>query len=48
MKNFYDVIVIFAGISGFTFASYINNRFPDSSVFLIEQWRRSGCRSISR
>ena len=48
MKNFYDVIVIGAGISGCTFASSFNKRFPDSSILLVEQGRRLGGRSTTR
>ena len=35
MKNFYDVIAIAAGIPSCTFASYFNNRFPDSYILLL-------------
>ena len=48
MKNFFDVIVIGAGISGCTFASSFNKRFPDSSILLVEQGRRLGGRSTTR
>ena len=48
MKNFYDFIVIGAGISACTFASSINKKFPDFSVLLIEHGRRLGGRSSTR
>ena len=48
MNNTYDFIVIGAGISACTFASALNNRFPDKSILLIEQGRRIGGRSTTR
>ena len=48
MDNFYDFIVIGAGISACTFASSFNRRFPDASILLIEHGRRLGGRSTTR
>jgi len=48
MNNIYDFIVIGAGISACTFASALNNRFPDNSILLIEHGRRIGGRSTTR
>ncbi len=48
MTNIYDFIVIGAGISGCTFASSLNKRFPDASILLIEYGRRLGGRSTTR
>ncbi len=48
MKNFYDFIVIGAGISGCTFASSLNKRFSKDSILLIEHGRRLGGRATTR
>tara|TARA_B100000579_G_C22780098_1_gene828787 strand:+ start:63 stop:1178 length:1116 start_codon:yes stop_codon:yes gene_type:complete len=48
MTRIYDFIVIGAGISGCTFASNLNKRFPDASILLIEHGRRYGGRSTTR
>jgi len=48
MNNIYDFIFIGSGISACTFASALNNRFPDNSILLIEDCRRIGCRSATR
>ena len=48
MSNIYDFIVIGAGISGCTFASYLNNAQPTASILLVEQGRRLGGRSTTR
>ncbi len=48
MNNFFDFIVIGAGISACTFASFLNKRFSDASILLIEQGRRLGGRSTTR
>ncbi len=48
MNNLYDFIVIGAGISGCTFASSINRRFPKASILLVENGRRIGGRSTTR
>ena len=48
MHNFYDFIVIGAGISGCTFASSLNKRFPDASILVIEHGRRLGGRVTTR
>ncbi len=48
MNKIYDFIVIGAGISGCTFASFLNKRFPDSSILLVEHGRRIGGRATTR
>ncbi|WP_269604046.1 NAD(P)-binding protein [Prochlorococcus marinus] len=48
MNKIYDCIVIGAGISACTFASFLNQRFSDASILLIEQGRRLGGRSTTR
>tara|TARA_B100000579_G_scaffold431113_1_gene445649 strand:+ start:842 stop:1957 length:1116 start_codon:yes stop_codon:yes gene_type:complete len=48
MNNFYDFIVIGAGISGCTFASSLNKRLSDASILLIEHGRRIGGRATTR
>ena len=48
MYNIYDFIVIGAGISACTFASFLNKRFSDASILLIEHGRRIGGRATTR
>ena len=48
MNKVYDFIVIGAGISGCTFASFLNKRFSDASIMLIEHGRRIGGRATTR
>ena len=48
MNNVYDFIVIGAGISACTFASFLNKRLPDASILLVEHGRRLGGRSTTR
>ena len=48
MNNLYDFLVVGAGISGCTFASSINKRFPTASILLVEHGRRIGGRSTTR
>tara|TARA_B100000579_G_C22839234_1_gene860523 strand:- start:2125 stop:3240 length:1116 start_codon:yes stop_codon:yes gene_type:complete len=48
MNDYYDLIVIGAGISACTFASNFNKNFPNSSILLVEHGRRIGGRSTSR
>ncbi len=48
MTNIYDFIVIGAGISACTFASFLNKRFSDVSILLVEQGRRIGGRATTR
>lgn len=48
MNKTYDFIVIGAGISACTFASVLNNRFPDASILLVEHGRRIGGRATTR
>ena len=48
MNNLYDFVVVGAGISGCTFASSINKKFPEASILLVEQGRRIGGRSTTR
>ena len=48
MKNIYDFIIIGAGISACTFASYINKIYSDASILLIEHGRRLGGRATTR
>ena len=48
MINIYDFIVIGAGISACTFASFLNKRFTDVSILLIENGRRIGGRATTR
>ena len=48
MNDNYDFIVIGAGISGCTFASILNKRFPEVSILLVEQGRRIGGRATTR
>jgi len=48
MNNIYDFIVIGAGISACTFASFLNKRFSDASILLVERGLRLGGRATSR
>ena len=48
MNKVYDFIVIGAGISACTFASFLNKRFSDASILLIEHGRRIGGRATTR
>jgi len=48
MINLYDFVVVGAGISGCTFASSINKKFPKASILLVEHGRRLGGRSTTR
>ena len=48
MNNTYDFIVIGAGISACTFASFLNKRFSDASILLVEHGRRIGGRATTR
>ena len=48
MNKLYDFIVVGAGVSGCTFASSINKRFPQASILLVENGRRIGGRSTTR
>ena len=48
MNKNYDFIVIGAGISACTFASFLNKRFSDASILLVEQGRRIGGRATTR
>jgi len=48
MNNIYDFVVIGGGISACTFASLLNNRFPNASILLIEHGRRIGGRATTR
>ncbi len=48
MKSNYDFIVIGAGISACTFASFLNKRLPDISILLVESGRRIGGRATTR
>ena len=48
MNTLYDFLVVGAGISGCTFASSINKRFPKTSILLVEHGRRIGGRSTTR
>ncbi len=48
MSNLYDFIVIGAGISACTFSSFLNKRFPDVSILLVEHGRRIGGRATTR
>ena len=48
MRNIYDFVVIGAGISACTFASFLNKRFSDASILLIEHGRRLGGRATTR
>ncbi len=48
MQNFYDFVVIGAGISACTFASSLNRRFSNASILLVEQGRRLGGRATMR
>ena len=48
MNKVYDFIVIGAGISACTFASFLNKRFSDASIMLIEHGRRIGGRATTR
>ena len=48
MKNIYDFVVLGSGISACTFASFLNNKFSDASILLIEHGRRIGGRATSR
>ena len=48
MNKVYDFIVIGAGISACTFASFYNKRFPDTSILLVEHGRRIGGRATTR
>ncbi len=48
MNNSYDFVVLGAGISACTFASFLNKRFSDASILLIEHGRRLGGRATTR
>ncbi len=48
MNNIYDFIVIGAGISACTFSSFLNKRFSDASILLVDQGRRIGGRATTR
>ena len=48
MSKIYDYLVIGAGISACTFASFLNKRFSDASVLLVERGRRIGGRATTR
>ncbi len=48
MNNIYDFIVIGGGISACTFASSLNQRYPDVSILLVEHGRRIGGRATTR
>ncbi len=48
MSNSYDFIVIGGGISACTFASLLNQKFPDVSILLVEHGRRIGGRATTR
>ncbi len=48
MNNIFDFIVIGAGISACTFATFLNQRFSEASILLIEHGRRVGGRSTTR
>ena len=48
MNDTYDFIVIGAGISACTFASFLNKRFSDASILLVENGRRIGGRATTR
>ena len=48
MNDIYDFIVLGSGISACTFASFLNQRFSDSSILLVESGRRIGCRATTR
>ena len=48
MENIYDFVVIGAGISACTFASFLNKRFPDASILLVEHGRKIGGRATTR
>ena len=48
MNNYYEFVVIGAGISACTFASCLNCRHPNSSILLVEHGRRVGGRATTR
>ena len=48
MSEIYDFVVIGAGISACTFSVFLNKRFPDASILIVEQGRRIGGRATSR
>ena len=48
MNKIYDFTVIGAGISACTFALFVNKRFSDASILLVEQGRRIGGRATTR
>ena len=48
MNDTHDFIVIGAGISACTFASFLNKRFSDASILLVENGRRIGGRATTR
>ena len=48
MNNTYDFIVLGAGISACTFASFLNRRFSDASILLVDHGRRIGGRATTR
>ena len=48
MKSIYDFVVIGAGISACTFASFLNKRFSDVSILLVEEGRKIGGRATTR
>ena len=48
MIDYFDYLVIGAGISGCTFSIALNQRFPNASILLIDRGRRLGGRSKTR
>ncbi len=48
MNNIYDFTIIGAAISACTFASFLNKRFSDVSILLVEHGMRIGGRAITR
>ena len=48
MNDLYDFIVVGAGISACTVVLFLNTRFPNSSILLVEHGRRLGGRSTTR
>ena len=48
MNNNYDFIIIGAGISGCTVATFLNKKFSNASILLVEHGRRIGGRATTR
>ena len=48
MNIFYDFKVVGAGISACTFALFLNKRFTNSSILLVEHGRQLGARFATR